>query len=312
MKQAKYTAPTFTVFTPTYNRAHTLHRVYESLQRQTFRDFEWLVVDDGSTDGTQALIHQWKSTADFPIIYMQQPNYGKHIAFNRGVAKANGSYFLPIDSDDAFLPDALEEMLHWWHLIPEQERPNYTGIVTLCQYENGEICGESFTQHPLDTNALDLRYIYKKRGECWGFHRTEVLKKFPFPEDLSVRFVPENIVWDAIASEYRIRCINEPLRIFYQDSGNQITKANPLKKARVKEYFLAMINRDFRYFFHDPITFMKWSTLYVRYSFLASDWKLLSLRKFQHPGAFLLVILALVPGGLMYLNDLASHDLKSA
>ncbi len=312
MKQAKYNPPTFTVFTPTYNRAHTLHRVYESLQQQTFRDFEWLVVDDGSTDGTQALIHQWKSIADFPIIYMQQPNYGKHIAFNRGVAKANGRYFLPIDSDDAFLPDALEKMLHWWRLIPEQERQHYTGVVTLCQYESGEICGEPFVQHPLDTNALDLRYIYKKRGESWGFHRTEILKKFPFPEDLRVRFVPENIVWDAIASEYRIRCINEPLRIFYQDSGNQITKANPLKKARVKEYFLTMLNRDFRYFFHDPVTFMKWSTLYVRYSFLASDWKLLSLRKYQHLGAFLLVMLALVPGGLMYLNDLAKHDLKSA
>lgn len=314
MNQADNPAPTptFTVFTPTFNRAHTLHRVFDSLQRQTYRDFEWLIVDDGSTDGTPALVTQWQSIADFPIVYLQQPNYGKHIAFNRGVHQAKGTYFLPIDSDDAFLPDALEKMLYWWHLIPETERDGFTGIVTLCQYENGEVCGESFTQHPLDTNALDLRYVYKKRGECWGFHRTEVLKQYPFPEDLRVRFVPENIVWDAIAKEYRIRCINEPLRIFYQDSGNQITKANPQKKARVKEYFLEMLNRDFRYFLHDPLSFAKWSILYVRYSFLASDWRFLALSKYRHPGAFLLVLLAILPGGLMYLNDIARHDFTPA
>lgn len=312
MKPQPTSSPVFTIFTPTYNRAHTLHRVFESLQQQTFRDFEWLVVDDGSTDGTSQLIQQWKALADFPIRYVQQPNYGKHIAFNRGVGKANGIYFLPIDSDDAFLPDALEKMLNWWNKIPTLQRDRYAGIVTLCQYENGEICGELFAESPLDTNALDLRYIYKKRGECWGFHRTEVLKQYPFPEDLGVRFVPENIVWDAIAKEYRIRCINEPLRIFYQDSGNQITKANPQKKARVKEYFLEMLNRDFRYFLHDPLSFAKWSILYVRYSFLANDWRFLSIGKYRHPGSFLLVLLAILPGGLMYLNDILRHDLTPA
>jgi glycosyltransferase involved in cell wall biosynthesis len=310
MKPLPTIAPIFTVFTPTYNRAHTLHRVFESLQQQTLRDFEWLVVDDGSTDGTVQLIQQWRAIADFPILYFQQPNYGKHIAFNRGVEKANGTYFLPIDSDDAFLPDALEKMLHWWNLIPEQQRDTFAGVVALSQYENGEICGESFTESPLDTNSLDLRYIYKKRGECLWLHLTTVLKHFPFPEDLSVRFVPENIVWDAIASQYRIRCINEPLRIFYQDSGNQITKANPQKKARVKEYFLEMLNRDFRYFIHDPISFVKWSVLYVRYSLLAGDKQFLSIKKYRHLGAFLLVLLALIPGALVYLNDHIQHDVK--
>lgn len=310
MRQASHTSPLFTVFTPTFNRAHTLHRVFHSLQKQTLRDFEWLVVDDGSIDGTQALIEQWVAQADFPITYLQQPNSGKHIAFNRGVRQAKGKYFLPIDSDDAFLAESLETMLHWWYQIPDSQRNTFTGIVTLCQYENGEICGESFAQNPLDTNALDLRYIHKKRGECWGFHRTEVLKQFPFPEDLSVRFVPENIVWDAIARRYRIRCINAPLRVFYQDSGNQITKANPKKKARVKEYFLEMLNRDIRYFPHDPMSFIKWSVLYVRYSFLAKDYRFLSPKKYRHVGAFLLVICALLPGALVYIGDHFTHDLK--
>lgn len=81
-----------TVFTPTYNRAATLARVYESLQRQTFRDFEWLIVDDGSEDETAELVERWRSTCSFPIRYLWQPNQGKHVAFNRGVELAQGEY----------------------------------------------------------------------------------------------------------------------------------------------------------------------------------------------------------------------------
>ncbi|MES2579547.1 MAG: glycosyltransferase family A protein [Pseudomonadota bacterium] len=295
--------PIFTLFTPTYNRAHTLHRVWDSLQAQTFRDFEWVIVDDGSTDNTQQLIRQWEKLADFPIIYRLQPNLGKHIAFNKGVNLAKSSLFLPIDSDDAFLPDALEKMWYWWQQIPESERHQFTGIVTLCQFENGEVCGNLFHESPLDTNALDLQYKYKKKGETWGFHRTEILKQYPFPSDSAVRFVPENIVWDAIASQYKIRCINEPLRIFYQDSGNQITKANPQKKALVKDYFLQMINRDFNYFFDDPLTFLKRAVLYVRYSFHAGDTDFLSPAKFSSSGAYLLCSLAVVPGFTVFCAD---------
>lgn len=91
--------PTFTVFTPTYNRAHTLLRVFSSLQAQTFQDFEWLIVDDGSTDGTEELIKHWGSESHFPVRYFKQENRGKHVAFNRGVREATGQFFLPLDSD---------------------------------------------------------------------------------------------------------------------------------------------------------------------------------------------------------------------
>ena len=303
METSSEYVPVFTVFTPTYNRAHTLHRVYKSLTNQTYKNFEWIVIDDGSSDGTNKLIESWKKSADFEITYIQQPNYGKHIAFNRGVSHAKGSLFLPIDSDDAFLPNSLELMLSWWQDIPEANRDKFTGIVTLCQFENGITCGDKFTTSPLDTNALDLRYIHKKRGESWGFHRTDVLKKHPFPEDVRVRFVPENIVWDAIASEYQIRCINEPLRIFYQDSGNQITKANPQKKALVKDYFLQIINRDFSYFFYDPKTFIKWAVLYVRYSLHVADFAFMNISKFKKFGVFALCCFALVPGLAVFFID---------
>jgi glycosyltransferase involved in cell wall biosynthesis len=301
-------SPKFTVFTPAFNRAHTLARVYDSLKAQTYRDFEWIVIDDGSTDNTAELIHEWQCEADFPIIYQYQANGGKHVAFNRGVQMASGELFLAIDSDDGFLPDALETMLYWWEAIPDDARDEFTGIVTLCQYEDGSICGQPFPASPLDSNALDLRFKFKIRGETWGFHRTSVLKEFPFPEDAAVRFVPENIVWDAIARKFKVRCINEPLRVFYQDAGNQVTKASPRKKALVKDYFLQFINRDFDYFFSDPTTFAKWATLYVRYSLHLRDWVCMSPVRFNRAGAFLLCCLAVPPGAAFYLWDIATSE----
>lgn len=301
------TAPKFTVFTPAYNRAHTIARVYDSLKAQTFRDFEWIVIDDGSTDNTGEIIRNWQREADFPVVYAYQSNSGKHVAFNRGVQMAHGELFLIIDSDDGFLPQALESMLKWWNGIPEGERDGFTGVVTLCQYEDGSISGRPFPVSPLDTNGLELKFKYKLRGEHWGFHRTEILKAYPFPEDKSVRFIPENLIWDDIARKYKIRCINEPLRIFYQDSANQVTKAAPRKKAVVKDYFLQFLNRDFDYFLHDPVTFVKWAMLYVRYSMHLRDWRYLHPSRFNRADAFLLCCLAVTPGVAFYLWDLAKY-----
>lgn len=106
MKNNQELRPLFTVFTPTYNRAHLLHRVYESLKKQTCKDFEWLIVDDGSTDATGDLIAAWQqeSLTDFPIRYIWQDNGHKKSAFNRGVKEAHGELFVPWDSDDVSSP----------------------------------------------------------------------------------------------------------------------------------------------------------------------------------------------------------------
>ena len=176
--------------------------------------------------------------AGFPIIYQYQTNSGKHVAFNRGVQMARGELFLVIDSDNDFLPESLQSMLKWWEDIPEGSRDGFTGVVTLCQYEDGTICGgQSFPTSPLDTNALDLRFNYKIRGETWGFHRTAVLKAYPFPEDESVRFIPENLIWDDIARKYKIRCINEPLRVFIRIPAIKLPKPTPGKKLWLRIIF---------------------------------------------------------------------------
>src|SRR5215469_10868819 len=107
-----------TVMTPTFNRAHTLRRAHASLQAQSLSDFEWLVVDDGSTDGTDELIDELRADSSFPIRYIRQEHAGKHVARNRAVALACGSFFVGLDSDDWFLPAALETLKKVWESIP--------------------------------------------------------------------------------------------------------------------------------------------------------------------------------------------------
>ena len=108
------TNPAISVLTPTYNRAHTLHRAYESLQRQTARDFEWIVVDDGSTDDTAALLARWQAEADFPVTwYRYENNRERNAAVNTGKRLVSGDYTLILDSDDALLDNSIETINYW-------------------------------------------------------------------------------------------------------------------------------------------------------------------------------------------------------
>ena len=103
-----------TVFTPTYNRAYIIENLYRSLQRQTVKDFEWLVIDDGSTDNTQELFDKWISEENaFPIRYYKQRNGGKCRAINRALDLAQGELFFTVDSDDYLTKDALEKVMRW-------------------------------------------------------------------------------------------------------------------------------------------------------------------------------------------------------
>ena len=115
-----------TVFTPAYNRAHTIHRVYDSLKVQTCKDFEWIVVDDGSSDNTKEVVEGYiAENNDFDITYYYQENQGKHMATNKAVQMARGDLFITLDSDDGCKPNAIERLLSFWDTIPQEERVKY-------------------------------------------------------------------------------------------------------------------------------------------------------------------------------------------
>lgn len=212
----------FTVFTPTFNRAHTLARPYESLCAQQYRDFEWLIVDDGSTDGTRELVAGWQAAGRLTIRYLWQENGGKHRAFNRGVREAQGELFVPLDSDDWCTPEALARFDAHWSAIPPARKALFSGVGCLCRDEAGEIVGAPFPASPLDASLFALLRAQQLVGEKWGCHRTDLLKAEPFPEFPGEKFVPEALVWNRLARGRLMRFVNEPLRV-YADSGDGLT-----------------------------------------------------------------------------------------
>jgi glycosyltransferase involved in cell wall biosynthesis len=201
----------FTVLTPTYNRAYTLANVFDCLVKQTLQEFEWLIVDDGSSDQTEALVQQWLGKAPFPIRYLKKANGGKHTALNLGFQEAKGYFTVILDSDDVITPNCLEKFLYHWQAIPESEREGYAGITALCEDQRGRILGGKFPSDTFDSNATEITYHYRLAEDRYGMQRTEVMRAFPFPEFQGERFLTESVVWNRIARKYKNRYINEVL-----------------------------------------------------------------------------------------------------
>lgn len=212
-------APLFTVFTPTYNRAHTLHRVWESLRAQTLRDFEWLLVDDGSTDGTEDLVSGWKAEAGFPVRYVRQENQGKHVAMRRAADEARGALFLTLDSDDGCVPEALERFRWHWESIPPGRRGGFAGVTARCRRPDGSPVGPALPAAVVDSNTVEMLYRYRMRAERWGFVRTDVVRRYSFPAATRT-YLPEGLVWFSIARDFQTRYVNEVLRIYYPEQGS--------------------------------------------------------------------------------------------
>jgi len=259
----------FTVFTPTFNRVYSLPKVYESLRAQTFRDFEWLIVDDGSTDNIKELVEKWQRESNFPIRHFYEESQGKHIAFDKAVEPVEDELFLPLDSDDTCTPKALERFWFHWVNIPVHLRKNFSGVTCLCQDENGNIVGDKFPKDVMDSDELEMAHKYKIKGEKWGFHRTDVLKEVPFPELPQVGYIPELIVWDAIALRYKKRFINEALRAYIAGPGGltEYTKQYPALYAFGRRlYHRENLNKYIDWIVYDPLDFLKSAINYVRFS----------------------------------------------
>jgi len=214
--------PTISVLTPTFNRAGTLGRLHDSLVAQTRRDFEWVIIDDGSSDETPALVDVWRSQGAIDIAYEWQANRGIHVAWNRGVALARGEFITVVGSDDWLVPNGLELMLEWWNTIPESERESFSGVVGLCADPAGRVLGELYPEDVFDCDPAELLHIYGVRGDKHSMLRRDVYCEYPFPyaDDPSVHWVPSQLVWNRMALRYRERHVNEIIKIVeYQRDG---------------------------------------------------------------------------------------------
>lgn len=216
----------FTVFTPTYNRAETLPAVYESLRSQTFKNFEWIIIDDGSVDKTKKIVNRWQKEANFLIRYIWQENLGKYIAYNKAVNEAKGKFFITLDSDDYCISPALEKLKYYWDSIEEKQR--FCGVISLGIDNKGNLIGTKFPKDIFDSNHLDIYYKHKVKGDKWGCYKTRILKEFLFPAiNKKEKFMPESLILNRIALKYKTRYINEKLLIInYRSAG---LSANSIK-----------------------------------------------------------------------------------
>ena len=307
--------PTFTVFTATYNRAHTLPRVYESLRAQTYRDFEWLIVDDGSTDGTRQLVEKWQAEAGFPIRYIWQENRGKHTAHNRGVREARGELFLGLDSDDGCVPHALERLKHHWDRIPAEERARFTGVCVSCVDEKGNPVGSRFPGEYVDSDSLEIRYRHKVQGEKWGFQRTDVLREFPFPEPPNVRFVTEATIYRPIARRYKIRYVNEALRIYFSfddDQSGRLVNSAARHAEGMWIFLRGVLAHDLKWFRFAPLGFLRDAANYARFGFDCGIGLIRQASELRSAAAFALWLVALPVGYLYHLKDYAASTRRDA
>ena len=203
---------TVTVLTPTFNRGGRLQSLWNSLQKQTVKDFEWLVVDDGSTDGTKDLITQLQEKSDFPIRYIYKSNGGKHTALNVGIQTICSELTFIVDSDDCVTDDAVESILKIHKKYRSQN--NICGYAFLRAFPDGKVNGKKFDVNEKIGSYIDVRV----NGDDTGADKAEVfkthcLKEFPFPEYPNEKFLGEDLVWVRMARKYEMVHINKAIYV---------------------------------------------------------------------------------------------------
>ena len=201
-----------TVLTPIFNRGGRLQSLWDSLQKQTVKDFEWLVVDDGSTDGTKDLITQLQEKSDFPIRYIYKNNGGKHTALNVGIQTICSELIFIVDSDDCVTDDAVESILKIHKKYRSQN--NICGYAFLRAFPDGKVNGKKFDVDEKIGSYIDVRV----NGDDTGADKAEVfkthcLKEFPFPEYPNEKFLGEDLVWVRMARKYEMVHINKAIYV---------------------------------------------------------------------------------------------------
>ncbi len=255
-----------TVFTPTYNRAYIIGKLYQSLCLQTCKDFEWLVVDDGSTDNTQELINSFIAENKITIRYIHKENGGKHTAINLGVKEAKGELFFIVDSDDHLTNDAVE-----WIKESSQGIINdnsFAGLSGVRITPNGNRIGGEFTPSLINCSALEIRNKYHIKGDLAEIYKTEILRQYPFPEYSDERFCSEGLIWARIAKKYILRYIYKGIYICeYLNDG--LTYNRVLCRKNNPQYSMLLYSElanDYQQLISSRI---KYAILFWRYSELS-------------------------------------------
>ncbi len=266
-----------TVFTPTYNRAYKLPKLYESLLIQTEKDFEWLIIDDGSTDETEELVKEWLNENKIIIRYYKQENGGKHRAINKGADLAKGELFFIVDSDDFLTDNALERI--FFHYDNIKSNKDFCGVSGLRAFPNNMRIGGEVDFDILDCTLTERSHKYKIKGDMAEAYITSILKEYKFPDIKGETFCAESLVWNTIAKKYKLRYFYEKIYICeYLDEG--LSSQPVLIRQKNPQYacltYQNLISAEI------PLLYkVKYAINYWRYSFcIDNSWGMLKKIKF--------------------------------
>lgn len=221
-----------TIFTPVYNRADLMGRLYESLQRQSNHYFIWLIVDDGSTDHVRQVVEAYQKSAKFEIRYYYQKNQGKHVAHNTGVEKCNTELFFCVDSDDYLTDDAVEK-IYAVHRESAKQPGNVLGYYFRKADTLGHVSGGDFVVKNKLVGLREIYYQFGFVGELAIVLKTDLIKKFSFPVYDDEKFVSEKVLYNQLTGIAPMVYVNEIIYVFeYQESGytanaNRLLVVNP-------------------------------------------------------------------------------------
>lgn len=284
----------FTVCTPTYNRAQLLFPLYRSLCTQSLKDFEWIIIDDGSTDQTKSVVESFIEEGILDIKYKYQENGGKHRAINSAILDASGVLFFIADSDDYLLDDSLKIVASYYEQI--KENSNFAGVCGLMSYPNGQIIGSGFNKECIVSTALEIRVKYHVSGDLKEVFLTEILKKNPFPEFKNEKFCPEALVWNRIACNYKLLYFAKVIYVADYLDGGLTSKIIRIRKQSPNAsllYYSELLGYDIPF-----IEKVKASINYWRFSFSSNE---PFLKKKSRVNSFSLFLLPI--GFLFYLKD---------
>ncbi len=265
-----------TVITPTYNRAHTLRRTFESLQNQTFKDFKWMIMDDGSTDDTTLLVEQLIKESNFPIEYHKNENAKKFYTVFKGIEQVDTQYFTIIDSDDAYPKEALNILIKEAdQLDPSQ----YISVIGHSEDENGKLYGNLFPNNGFDGSVLEMRYKHRIKGDKNGLFITapyqKYLNQFDY-EKYKGKYAPQKIFFNIYdAAGMKTRFINKIIRTYYFDQTDQASMTNdrikPTSYKGLREAHLSFLNSYGHQLIFYPKALIRNTVGFHQYTFLLKE-----------------------------------------
>ena len=253
------------IITPTYNRELELKKCYDTLVTQSLKDFEWIIVDDGSTDETSDLVASWIEQSSITIKYFKQKNLGRYMALNKGVEEASGYLSMYMDSDDWFVDNAIQRIKESWENLSEVLQVKLCGLSFLCYDDFGNLIGDKYPKENYISNFFDIRMVDNVKGDKKELIKTEILKQYTFPYFKDQKRMPTTYVLYGISKKYPAIFINKVV-IYkqYIQTGwtKNIDKVRMKNSITSKEYYKHIINLYYPFKYAKALGFY---TNYFRY-----------------------------------------------